>query len=77
MKGIKRVCTESKHIPNGFHLQVMLDTEKNEVFTGELLSVGSFEKYHNEKLVFVCTIGGYISMENVKKAVDKAKNRKY
>lgn len=57
--GLKTVIEEAKCIPDGFHLQLMWDSEGKKLFTGDLLTDNSWEEYHDEGVIVVGAINGY------------------
>lgn len=52
--GQRELVEECKCVPLGYHLQIMLDLEKERLFSGDLLTQNSWEEYKDSSVIPVC-----------------------
>lgn len=71
IKGVKRVCMESKMIPNGYHIQISLDSESNELISS-LHSNNNWSIYHKDSIIHIMNVTSYMTMKEIINEVEYA-----
>lgn len=68
LKGVKRICSESKCIPNGCYLQIALNVVNNELIS-VLHNYNNFSVFHDDNIINMFNIYDYLSMEDIKRQI--------